>query len=180
MLTAPLPRALDIRKAATRGLTVSGTLKPSQLPRFRVLLAGDGGSIAAEFAFFKDEQGRHLVRVRTRAEVEVVCQRCLQVLPLDLESDNTLAVVWSDEQASELPRHLEPLLLAVEDDGSLWEVVEDELILALPAFNYHDTEQCRETLTEFTAPPTEQTRGADRPNPFNMLAQLKPGEKTRS
>ena len=58
-----------------------------------------------------------------------------------LACENTLAVVWTDDQAAHLPRHLEPLV--VEDEAcSLWDVVEDELILALPSFSYHETEEC--------------------------------------
>jgi uncharacterized protein len=62
----------------------------------------------------------------------------------------------------------------------LWEVVEDELILALPPFSYHDTEECQQILSRFNAdqaPPVE-TVAEDKPNPFNVLAQLKPGSKT--
>ena len=179
MLSEPLPSTLDVRKAAGRGVSVRGTLKPLDLKRFRALLAQDDGSIQADFSFTRDEENRYLIHLLVTAEVAVTCQRCLELLPKTLACENTLAVVWTDEQAAHLPRHLEPLI--VEDEGCrLWEVVEDELILALPPFSYHDTEECQQILANFNAgqAPEEKADPGGKPNPFNVLAQLKPDSKT--
>jgi uncharacterized protein len=175
MLTQPLPRTLDVRTATGRGATISGVLKPHQLQRFRSLLASDEGSIDVELAFSRDEENRYLVRVRVGAAVMVLCQRCLEPMATRLASDNSLAVVWSDDEAARLPGHLDPLIVPVEE-CDLWIVVEDELILALPAFCYHDTAECRKKLADYTASPDEEPVD-DRPNPFDVLAQLKPGKE---
>jgi uncharacterized protein len=179
MLSEPLPSTLDVRKAAGRGASVRGTLKPLDLPRFRALLADDDGVIQAELSFSRDEENRYLIHLAVTAQVVVTCQRCLEQLPRTLVCDNTLAVVWTDEQAAHLPRHLEPLVVE-EEVCRLREVVEDELILALPPFSYHDTAECRQIVARFNAdeaPPGEALE-AEKPNPFNVLAQLKPGSKT--
>lgn len=97
-------------------------------------------------------------------------------MPLQLSSDNTLAVVWTDEQAAHLPRHLDPLI-APEEACNLWQLVEDELILALPAFSYHETDECKESIAGFSEPAPQGDIGEEKPNPFNVLAQLKPGNK---
>lgn len=173
MLTEPLPSALDIRKAAARGVSISGTLRPMDLPRFRALLAGDTGTVRAEMAFSRDEENRAIAHVQVQAEVEVTCQRCLGAMSLQVTAENTLAVAWNDDQARHLPRHLDPLIVSGED-CNLWELVEEELILALPQFSYHDTEDCKKTLSGYTGPAIEAEQGASRPNPFNVLAQLKP------
>jgi DUF177 domain-containing protein len=177
MLSEPLPSTLDVRKAAVRGVSISGTLKPLDLQRFRPLLAADEGVIRAVLTFSRDEENRYLIHVALEAEVVVTCQRCLEPVSQSLASDNALAVVWTDEQAAHLPRHLEPLI--VESEGcSLWELVEDELILALPPFSYHDTEECKKILAGYIAPGPEQEEApASKPNPFNVLEQLKPGSK---
>lgn len=177
MLTETLPTALDVRKAATRGVGVNGLLKPLDLQRFRPLLAGDEGRIEVELTFSCDEENRHLIHVAIAADVLVTCQRCLEAMPEHLVSDNTLAIVSTDEQAAQLPRQLEPLIVE-EQLCSLWELVEDELMLAMRPFSYHDTETCRERIMDFSDPELEEEPGeSTKPNPFNVLAQLKPGHK---
>ncbi|MCB1687822.1 MAG: DUF177 domain-containing protein [Halioglobus sp.] len=176
MLTETLPIMLDIRQAAVRGVTVSGVLKPLDLKRLRPLLAGDTGAISAEFNFSRDEERRYLMRVAVEADVVVTCQRCLEDLPEHLSCDSTLAIVWTDEEAAHVPRHLEPLVV-MEPPSNLWEVVEEELILALPPFSYHETDECKMKTAAYSDPILEEDAGEKRPNPFNVLAQLKPGNK---
>ena len=175
MLTEPLPSTLDVRKAAARGVSISGTLKPLDLPRFKALLASATGAIRVDLSFFRDEENRFLVEVGVEAEVSVTCQRCLQPMDLSLTGDNTLAIVWNDDQARHLPKQLDPLIVP-EEACNLWELVEDELILALSPFNYHEAEDCNEILSGFTHPAAEE-EGARRPNPFDVLAQLKSDDK---
>ena len=176
MLTEPLPTTLDVRKAAVRGVGVSGTLRPLDLQRFRPLLAGDDGTIEAELMFSRDEENRYVIDVAVEAHVTVICQRCLEPMSQHMASKNTLAVVWTDEQAAHLARHLEPLIVE-QEACSLWDLVEDELILAMPPFSYHDTKSCKERIAVFSDPAPEEEGGDDKPNPFNVLAQLKPGNK---
>jgi uncharacterized protein len=175
MLTEPLPTVLDVRKAAVQGVEVGGLLKPQDLKRFRPLLAGDKGHISTEMAFSRDEDGRHLIRVVIEAEIEVTCQRCLESMSERLSSDNTLAVVWTDEEAAHLPRQLDPLI-AAEPICNLWDLVEDELILAMRQFSYHDTEDCKMKVAVFSDPASLQDAAEDKPNPFDVLGQLKPGK----
>jgi len=167
---------LDVRKAAARGVSVSGTLRPLELLRFQPLLAADEGTIEAQLSFSRDEENRYVIHVAVEADVSVTCQRCLEPMPAHLTSDNTLAVVWTDEQAAHLPRHLDPLIVA-QDACNLWELVEDELILAMPPFSYHDTQECKERIAGFSDAAPEGSAAEDKPNPFNVLAQLKPGNK---
>ena len=176
MLTEPLPTTLDLRKAAARGVSISGTVKPLDLQRFRPLLAGDEGVIEAVLSCSRDEENRYLVHVALEGDVTVTCQRCLEPMRQHLSSENTLAVVWTDEQAAHLPRHLDPLILE-DEPCRLWDLVEDELILALPAFSYHDTEACNDSMSGYTDPAPKEAAGEEKPNPFEVLAQLKPGSK---
>ena len=172
MLTEPLPNTLDVRKAAVRGVTVSGAIKPANLPRLREVLAADSGEIQATLAFSKDEENRFLIVASVTADISITCQRCLESMPLHLETSNTLAVVWNDEYAGELPHYLDALIVA-DEPCSLWELVEEELILGLPSFNYHEQTDCNEILTGISQQPTEDEGKDEKPNPFDVLAQLK-------
>ena len=172
MLTEPLPNTLDVRKAAARGANVSGTLSVAKLPRLKALLADKNGAVAVKLAFSRDEEARAVIALKFEANVSVECQRCLGPMPLHLEGENDLAIVWTDDQAKHLPRHLEPLIVP-EEGYNLWELVEEELMLALPPFSYHDTEDCLQILSEYRGPGPEEGKGDKKPNPFEVLAQLK-------
>jgi uncharacterized protein len=176
MLTEPLSTMLDVRKAAVRGAGVSGVLKPLDLGRFWPLLGGDEGSISVKMAFSRDEESRYLVRVAIEADIVVTCQRCLEAMPDHLSCENTLAILWTDEEAAYLPKHLDPLVIR-ELSCNLWELVEDELILALRPFSYHNMEDCKMKIAAFSAPAPQQGTGESKPNPFNVLGQLKPSNK---
>ena len=176
MLKQPLPNALDIRKAAVREAAVSGGLEPAQMQRFRALLTADEGRIEARMSFSRDEEERYVVRVEIEAEVVVTCQRCLEPMTTRLDSDNTLAIVWTDEQAAALPKHLEPLIVE-EQTCDLHDVIEDELILALPPFSYHDRVECSVKIADYVDPLPQEEQGAGKPNPFDVLAQLKAGQE---
>ena len=176
MLTEPLPTTLDVRKAAVRGATVSGSLAVSKLDRLRPILASDDGRIDAHFGFSRDPENRSVIELSLSATVEVTCQRCLQPMPIELSAENQLAIIGDDEQARQLPSHLEPLVVAGEL-CDLWTVVEDELMLSLPIVSYHETKDCKQLLEDYSQPAPEH--GAAEENPFSVLEQLKPGSKLR-
>lgn len=175
MLNDPLPVALDVRKAAARGAAIRGVLAPAELQRFRALLAADAGRIEARLACSRDEQRRFLIHADIAAEVVVTCQRCLEPMEQHVQCDNLLAVVWSDTEAAALPRRLDPLIVP-EQSCNLHALVEEELMLSLAPFNYHDADDCRDKVAVY-ADAAPDSGGEDaKPNPFNVLAQLKPGE----
>ncbi len=174
MSTEPLSSILDVRKAAVRDAEIRGVLKPLDLKRFRPLLGGDDGSISVDMAFSRDEERRYLVHVTIEATIVVTCQRCLEAMPERLSCENTLAILWTDEESAHLPRHLDPLVVR-DLSCNLWELVEDELILALPQFSYHDTAACNMKVAAYSEPVPQQDTGEGKPNPFDVLGQLKPG-----
>ena len=120
----------------------------------------------------RDEERQAVIELRYRATVSVECQRCQQAMPLELAGENLLGIVWTDDQAKHLPRHLDPLI-APEEGCNLWELVEDEMILALPSFSYHDTKDCKQILSDYSGPASGEEEGDAKPNPFDVLAQLK-------
>ena len=176
MSTEPLLSTLDVRKAAVRGAVIDGEVKPSELERFRPLLAGGQGIIVVEMIFSRDEESRYVIDVAVEADILAICQRCLEPMPEHLSAVSKLAVVWTDEEAASLPRYLDPLILVAES-CNLWELVEDELILAMKPFSYHDTGTCKRKTVAFFDPDVKEDVVEAKPNPFNVLAQLKPGNK---
>ena len=176
MLSEPLPAIFDVRKAAARGASVCGVLKPQDLKRFRPLLGSDEGDILVEMDFSRDDESRYLVQVAVEADVVVVCQRCLEAMPEHFSCESTLAILWTDEEAVHLPSYLDPLVVR-EPSCSLWDLVEDELILAMSPFSAHGTAECKMKTAAYSEPDPQAGTGEDRPNPFNVLEQLRPGSK---
>ncbi len=172
MLTEPLPTTLDVRKAAAREVSVSGSVPVAKLERLQGALASEAGSIEARCEFGRDEENRSIVTLTVTAELEIPCQRCLEKMPVSVAAVNRLAIVGSDDSAKQLPGSLDPWIVEAEQ-GDLWTLVEDELILELPVVAYHDTDACKQLLDAYRQPPV--TAEPDGDNPFKVLEQLKPG-----
>ena len=87
--------------------------------------------------------------------------------------DVDLVLVWSEDQAKALPADLDPLLVT-EERLSLAELLEEELLLALPLVALHD--ECPRPASTGSEPepegdPDDTQTNPD--NPFAVLARLK-------
>ncbi len=81
--------------------------------------------------FAHDAQGNVIVELWVEAELPLVCQRSLQPYLEPVKRHSLLAVVESIEEQELLPEHYEPVLVE-QGRMALLEVVEDELLLAVP------------------------------------------------
>jgi uncharacterized protein len=108
-----------------------GRLPLAGFKRLRDSLAAPGGEVTYELEFGKDDIGVAHLRVRADATLPLTCQRTLEVFGLPVHVDAKLGLIASEADEAALPSDYEPLLTA---DGqiNLAEVIEDELILALP------------------------------------------------
>ena len=105
------------------------------------------------------------------AVLPLTCQRCLGSVELPVSFDRSFRFVENEELAAVLDEDSEEDVLALSKDFDLLELVEDELILALPAVPKHDVCPVPVVLqvadAEFVDAPVEK------PNPFAALEQLK-------
>ena len=175
MKTGALPKQLDLRGLAARGAHIEGTVSPEDLPRLAVsgIAMADSGS--ATFDFQRDEEARYVVAVRVEAKVVMQCQRCLSDMEIPVKSASLMACVWSDEEAAALPATYEPLM--VDDAADLSDIVEEEILLAIPVSPIHETE-CKsveqQAALEADAEGLEQVEDSgERDSPFAVLERLK-------
>lgn len=85
--------------------------------------------------------------------------------------DSRLGLIRSERDESALPAGVEPLLVAEDDKLSPVDVIEDELLLALPLVPVNPDSVLPE---EVTRPPVEAISTEERPqNPFAVLRELK-------
>ena len=106
--------------------------------------------------------------------VSLRCQRCLQPMAAPLDVDRWIRFVRDAAQAEALDAELEDDVLELQRQLDLHELVEDELLLALPLVPRHDV--CPDPLPQGSAPDVDVPQ--QRPNPFAALEQVtkkKPG-----
>ena len=176
MKTARLPTQLDLRGLAARGASVSGTVAPGELPRLDEVGIVLAEPLEASFSLRRDEKSRSVVAAEIKATLRMQCQRCLGELSVPLTTSSTMACVWTDDEAAALPAFYEPLL--VSDEAVLRDIVEEEILLALPSFPTHETD-CKTSEQVAALEPLNQSSGegtelsAKTDNPFGVLEQLK-------
>jgi uncharacterized protein len=133
---------VDAYRMARAGSSRRGEIALSRMSRLAPLLCNDQGVARFELDFHLDSQSRPLVTGRIQAKLELICQRCLEPLVLELDLELRLGIVRSDEEAVALRDTREPLTLE-SGTVSLSALVEDELILGLPAAPLHPAGSCR-------------------------------------
>jgi len=171
MLKGPIPPHIDPRKLADRAATLEGEWPLVQFSRLCEQLVSDAGSVQARLEFGRDEQGLIVMRGNLEVEVQMVCQRCLEPVLLPVHSEFVYAVLREGASAEGLPKAYDALELG-EDPLDLLELVEDELLLALPIVPAHDPDDCQHPAG-FAAAPEPSVEEVPRSNPFDVLAQLK-------
>lgn len=168
-----IPRIIEPRKFAQQGLRVAGDLPADDLPRLRASVL-ELGKVSADLQFAIAESKHRLVTGHVQADVSMVCQRCLDPVATQLSSDLALAMVWTQEDAKTLPSAYEPWVVPAEQ-GDLYDILEEELLLVLPLVAFHDYECIdRSLFVAGDAPEAEQTK---QNNPFQVLATLKGSSK---
>jgi uncharacterized protein len=145
-----LPELIEPDRMAETGRLLKGTIAISKMKRLRSLLFDDEGRVDLDLVFGVDESGQSNVAGALDAQITLQCQRCLQAMNLHIREKISLAIVHTSQQANKLPSHYEPLMVK-QDSVSLSELVEDELILALPTVPLHDgLEDCKVDLSSTT------------------------------
>lgn len=141
------------------------------MSRLNALLAAPADDVEVELEFARDEQRIPMMRGHYRVEATLICQRCLEPVLIPLDSRCEVGFVDSDEAARTLPRQYEPVIL---DDESLdlISLIEDELLLALPAVPMHPKGTCQHP-PGFQSDAEQPEEEASKPNPFSVLAKLK-------
>lgn len=174
-----IPRRIDALKACTQGAVYEGVIMPRDLPRLSSAVVSMERDVVVKVRFFRDEGRFRVVAGEFDALVEVECQRCLQACTYILQTELNLAIVVSEDQLQQLPENYEAWLVE-EAESDLYEVIEDELLLALPIVAYHDEEDCGAESRYSTGEFDEGELRSKKANPFDVLGSLKPGFKPES
>jgi uncharacterized protein len=171
-----IPSVLDTRKVFRQALVIEGRLPIARLERLSELLADCDGDVNARLLFTYDEARRRRVEGRVVASIRVICQRCLEPVELVLDESVKLAFVASEAIGKDLPVDIDPWVCA-EDDFKPVDIIEEQLILAVPFVAFHERCNLRADvtrgLTEISTAQDQQGTAERSHNPFAILATLK-------
>lgn len=161
---------IDSLEFARGGRRMAGVVAVDTLRRLADVLADDRGdlnwSVRGEVATDNVGQRQAYLVIEVSGEISLACQRCLTALPFRLSIDSRLLLVppgkpWPEEDledaTDESPDPIEALV-----EQPLLDLVEDEVLLALPIAPRH--ESC-------SVPAHDDGKAAA--SPFAKLAQLK-------
>ena len=174
MRDAPDPRSLDIAALCRDGAAIEGRLALAGLSRLSDSLFGppDAG---AEAAWSAQASGKPVtggeperwLQLAAQAEVTLQCQRCLQAARQPLAVVRRFRFVRDEQEAARLDEEIEDDVLMLAPRLDLLDLLEDELILALPIVARHEGD-CPQPLPLPKALAEEAA-----PNPFAKLAALR-------
>lgn len=172
---AVLKQIVEPKKLAGLESVLVGGVAPEAMPRLQAAVLS-ARNIQAELSFTNDERYRIHVQGKLVAEVQRECQRCLEPVWVALEAQVNLMVVKAESQIAELPAEVDAWLV-LGDSADLYEVLEEELLLAMPYVSYH-AEQCVDLARVGAGDPADDEGTVTTDSPFKVLEQLKSPDTT--
>lgn len=173
MSDAPIPRYADLRKLATAEGRISGVLALADLPRLNELLASRDGEATVDLHCGLDDEGLRIIAGTIRAVPQLRCQRCLDTMSCKLEIEVRIAMCWHEDEVASLQSRIDALVIGSEP-SDLYELVEEELLLALPMVPKHEQGECH--AGDYVHGEDEAAGEAvSAANPFAVLVELKRG-----
>jgi uncharacterized protein len=177
------PARLDVAAYARARGSLAGSLPLASLPRLQHSTTTPADGLPGDCPWqaeglFRQPAGdapQLRLHLRASARVWLTCQRCLQPAVHELQVDRTVRFVPSEEEAARLDEESEEDVLALPQALDLPELIEDELILALPIVPRH--EECPEPLSwqPHALSAEAEPAGAEPAHPFAALAKLRRG-----
>lgn len=162
-----LPETADFLKQAERNVSLEGSLPLASLERLSEIVSDTAGELHARLSF-GDKAGFHCLTGSVEANLKLICQRCLEPMDFRASGSFKFGLVLDEEEINDLPAALEPYLVE-GDEQSIIDLLEDELLLALPIAVTHQ-EECSEFLKKHD----EQKRAEkEASSPFAVLKGMK-------
>lgn len=168
MSEATLPHLIEPGKWADRCAELKLRLPLARFTRLLQGAQGSDGEVVVDCRFARDVRGLPHLQGRIATELQMTCQRCLAPVAMPLQAEVDVWLLGDEAQAERLSEEED---YTVFEDGhlDLPELLEDELILALPLVARHEDCEPQAAMTEdepVVAP-------VEKENPFSILARLK-------
>ncbi len=170
MKNLKLPVTIDPYKSAQRRLVCNGYFDAAGLKRLldESEMASEQVNVVVKFDV--DEQGLVLITGEASTSVSLTCQRCSEPYEQKLDVSFSFSPVRNEDDEERLPSSYDAVELDENGEVNLRDLVEDELLLAIPLIPKHELKECSGS--------TESSWGKlpdtlEKPNPFDVLKQFK-------
>ncbi|MBL1432644.1 MAG: DUF177 domain-containing protein [Gammaproteobacteria bacterium] len=157
---------------ARRARHIQGSIAVAKFERLVDALQRDEGDVEVDIDFSSGARGRPQFQLAVKATLSAECQRCLSDFNFIVSSVKTMLVVKDAAAIENVPAECEPVLVLEDELLSLMAVIEDELLLSLPAMPKHDDCQMAVDSNSYDDGDEEEEL-EERVNPFAVLSQLK-------
>jgi uncharacterized protein len=171
------PRLLELRSACADGLALTGQWPLTGFERLLPSLAAVPADASVAWQAQASERPvaggppERWLHLSAQATAPLQCQRCLGLLAEVLRVDRRFRFVDDADEAERLDETSDDDVLVQPPRLDVHDLLEDELILALPLVPRHDSD-CPEPLPAPLIAPDAPVE-AERPHPFAALAALR-------
>jgi len=167
LMPSDLPQMIEPLRLAKTRESISGQYDLAVMNRLGALLHKEMGTVSFGLEFGRDEENSfYCINGTIEATLTTICQRCLKSMILEIDGKIHLGLITDKSEEENLPPNYEPLTLTGKP-LLLKELIEDEILLAMPIAPMHHNENCIMAGLNNTQSRTEKV------NPFAMLAKLK-------
>jgi len=147
------------------------TIPVAELPRVSHELTNHEGDAKGRVRFSR-QQGHAVADLEVSAQPEVVCQRCMQPMRWPVKVNSRVALVSDYDAADRVPDGME-VFLVEGDSVSVRDLVDEEVLLALPHVPRHDEDsECARQEVQSPGQPDEPDDEPDTQKPFAQLGEL--------
>ena len=166
-LSAMLPESVNFLRQVELNRTIEGEYLVSKLTRLSETLLSNEGHINVKLEF-GHSVGFASLKGKVSASLQVECQRCLKPVETEVSGRFKFGLVSNEEEFELLPEEFEPYLLQ-DEEQSIIELIEDELLLSLPMVTVHES-PCSDFMSEQEKIIKAEKEAA---HPFAALGALK-------
>ena len=167
-----LPLQVEPLRLANARQCLMGALTLAELPRLADMLPSQQQVVEVTMQFDRDDERRAVIDLTIHAVLQLECQRTLKHYEQTFDIHSRLCPVAHDSEVTSLPVEYEPLLLH-NDMVCICDVVEEELILALPIIPKQQDNDCAEADNQAYYADSESAVELKKTSPFAALADIK-------
>jgi len=137
---------IDSLKFARERGQLSGKVQVAAMARLNDILYDNRGDLVYRIQGGSDTQGRPILELKITGIVHLQCQRCLKSLEHAVDCDTALRLIAGS--AEQVDREQDddpdtPDCIEANTELNVDELIEDELVLALPVHPRHLSDVCR-------------------------------------